>query len=157
MLLFIWKAAFEPTRNLRGRSSAAQLARYCSAQGRMASQLAGLGSQRAIPRCLVRHGPAIPIPTTPSADLPTDRRRRTAKLGCDGSERPARDTTSRYLLGLAQAEGSSRPPALRRTYAARRRQHREIDDDCRSNRQPIELIDFPRCHPSQISERCDAE
>jgi len=33
----------------------------------------------------------------------------------------------------------------------------KIDDDCRSNRRPIELIDSPRCHRSQISDRCAAE
>ena len=91
----------------------------------MASQLARLGAQRAIPRCLIRDGPAIPIPTATPADLAADRRRRTTKLDCDRSKRAAGDKTSRYLLALAQAEGSARPPALRRTNAARRRQHRE--------------------------------
>jgi hypothetical protein len=31
------------------------------------------------------------------------------------------------------------------------------DEDSRSNRRPIELIDSPRRHRSQISARCAAE
>jgi hypothetical protein len=33
----------------------------------------------------------------------------------------------------------------------------KIDDECRSNSRPIELIDPPRRNLSQISARCSAE
>jgi hypothetical protein len=33
----------------------------------------------------------------------------------------------------------------------------KIDEDCRSKPRPIELIDSPRCHRSQISARWVAE
>src|SRR3546814_190278 len=91
MLLFVRKAALEPTRDLLGRPFAAQFARYCSAQGRMASQLAGLRAQRTVPRGLIRHGAAIPIPSAIAADLPADGRGRSAELGCDRPQRTARD------------------------------------------------------------------
>ena len=33
----------------------------------------------------------------------------------------------------------------------------KIEDESRSKPRPIELIDPPRCHRSQISARCEAE
>src|SRR3546814_10818445 len=57
----------------------------------MASQLAGLRAQRTVPRGLIRHGAAIPIPSAIAADLPADGRGRSAELGCDRPQRTARD------------------------------------------------------------------
>jgi len=72
------------------------------------------------------------------------------------SERPAtrpRETSSRSARLSARFErlrsGGRMPPDGDST--------EKIDDDSRSNRRPIELIDSPRRHRSQISARCTAE
>src|SRR5579863_241847 len=125
MPLFVRIAALEPARDLLGRPFPAQFARYCSAQDRMASQLAGLGPQRTVPCGLIRHGASILFPTAIATDLPADRRRRPAKLDRNRPERATRDETSGYLLALDQAERAGRPLALRRTDPTRWRQHRK--------------------------------
>ena len=85
-VLFIREAAPEPARDLRGRPVAAELGRHCSAQARMASQLAGLGAQRAAPRRLIRPCRAVAIPSTVAGHLPANRRRRPAELDRDRLE-----------------------------------------------------------------------
>src|SRR3546814_4843875 len=91
----------------------------------MASQLAGLRAQRTVPRGLIRHGAAIPIPSAIAADLPADGRGRAAELGCDRPQRTARDKPPGYLLAFDQPERATRSPPLSRTDASRGRQDRE--------------------------------
>ena len=125
MLLFVRKTVLEPARNLLRRPFAAQLARYCSPQGRVASQLATLRAQRPVPRRLVRRRRSIAIGAAVAAHLPATRRRRTIELRGDRAQRTAHRQSSRYLFAFDQAKRASRSLAIRRTDPARRRHHRK--------------------------------
>lgn len=125
MLLFVREAVLEPARDLLWRPFAAQLARYCSPQAWMASQLAALRAQRPVPRRLIRRRCSIAIGAAVAADLPADRRRRTAELGGDRAQRTAFNEASRYLFAFDRAERTTRSLPSRRTDPARRREHPE--------------------------------
>src|SRR3546814_5317957 len=122
----------------------------------MASQLAGLRAQRTVPRGLIRHGAAIPIPSAIAADLPADGRGRSAELGCDRPQRTARDKP--LDISSRSISLSARPDRLRSAGRMPPEGDRteKIEEDSRSKPRPIELIDYPRCHRSKISERCAA-
>jgi hypothetical protein len=121
------------------------------------SQLTHLGTQSAIPRRLIRSGRTIPF---------GPRLRLTSRLIVEGARRNRRAIARTDCLMLRPRDISSRSERLnadrpRRRSGARIPPVGEItentDDDWRSKTRPIELIDWPRCHPLPAGNACIAE
>ncbi len=119
------KGTLEPARDLLWRPFAPQLGRYCAPQPRVTSQLAGLRAQRPVPGCPIRARRTIRCRSTIAPDFAADRRGRTSKLTCNGTQRTLDAEPSRDLLAFTEAESQPAALALCWPNTPRRRDHRK--------------------------------
>ena len=131
--------ALQPAGNLLGRPVLLELAGDDPPQRLMHCQLAPLRTQCPVPRSPVRGRGAVVLVPTVAPQLAAHRRRGTAEIGCDRTQRHSPCQASGYLLPLRQAQHAHRTSSRRRPDPAGRLEMRKDRRRVSAERAPNQL------------------